>query len=442
MSKIVFTKEDIRKLENNKNVLRVSERSITYTYEFKILFIEEYIGGKLPREIFAENGFDINIIGVKRVEQASCRWKAAYKKDGIIGLEDTRKTASGRPRSTELTKEEIIERQDAKIKLLEAQVELLKKLDAKERQVVQRNNKLKCSDIFKTIKEVIEKYNFKNVTGYLCRLSGVSRSGYYHYLTSEDIRIEREQRDLQHKDLILKVFNRRGYKKGSRSIKMILKNEFKIVYSLKRIRRIMNKYDIVCPHRKPNPYKKIAKATKEHRVVKNILNREFKQATPGKVLLTDITYLPYGNSKMAYLSTIKDASTNEILAHKISDRITLDIALDTISKLVKTRRVTLTKDAFIHSDQGSHYTSPIFQKLLNKHKLGQSMSRRGNCWDNAPQESFFGHMKDEIDLKSCTTFEAVKKMIDKYITYYNNYRYQWDLKKMTPVQYRNHLLAS
>ena len=68
------------------------------------------------------------------------------------------------------------------------------------------------------------------------------------------------------------------------------------------------------------------------------------------------------------------------------------------------------------------------------------MSRRGNCWDNAPQESFFGHMKDEIDLKSCTTLEDVKKMIDRYITYYNNYRYQWNLKKMAPVQYRNHLL--
>jgi len=86
------------------------------------------------------------------------------------------------------------------------------------------------------------------------------------------------------------------------------------------------------------------------------------------------------------------------------------------------------------------YTSPIFQKLLKTHRLSQSMSRRGNCWDNAPQESFFGHMKDEIDLKSCTTLKAIKKMIDKYITYYNNYRYQWDLKKMTPVQYRNHLL--
>ena len=116
---------------------------------------------------------------------------------------------------------------------------------------------------------------------------------------------------------------------------MILNNEFKIVYSLKRIRRIMNKYEIICPHRKSNPYKKIAKATKEHRVVKNILNREFKQATPGKVLLTDITYLWYGDSRMAYLSTIKDSSTNEILAFQTSDRITLDIALDTCSRSIR-----------------------------------------------------------------------------------------------------------
>lgn len=101
-------------------------------------------------------------------------------------------------------------------------------------------------------------------------------------LTSEDIRMEREQRDLADRDLILKVFNRRGYKKGSRSIKMTLENEFNILYSLKRIRRVMNKYSIICPYRKANPYKRIAKATKEPRVVKNILNREFKQATPGK----------------------------------------------------------------------------------------------------------------------------------------------------------------
>ncbi|MFK0522343.1 DDE-type integrase/transposase/recombinase [Paenibacillus illinoisensis] len=111
---------------------------------------------------------------------------------------------------------------------------------------------------------------------------------------------------------------------------------------------------------------------------------------------------------MAYLSTLLDASTGEILAHHFSDRITLDLATDTVEKLVKQKRLKLPKGAFIHSDQGSHYTSPTFQKLLKKYKLGQSMSRRGNCWDNAPQESFFGHLKDYVDHLSCTGFEALK----------------------------------
>ena len=92
-------------------------------------------------------------------------------------------------------------------------------------------------------------------------------------------------------------------------------------------------------------------------------------------------------------------STNEILAYNVSDRITLDIATDTVHKLKKNRNLKLAKDAFIHSDQGVHYTSPIFQKLVKKLGLGQSMSRRGNCWDNAPQESFFGHFKDEAYIK-------------------------------------------
>ena len=145
---------------------------------------------------------------------------------------------------------------------------------------------------------------------------------------------------------------------------------------------------------------------------------------------------------MAYLSTIKDASTNEILAHNLSNNITLDIAIDTIHKLMNNTKFKLHKDAFIHSDQGAHYTSPRSQKLLKSKNLGQSMSRRGNCWDNAPQESFFGHMKDEINYRSCTTFEELKGIIDNYINYYNNYRYQWNLKRLTTVKYRNQLLAA
>ncbi|MDR4945726.1 IS3 family transposase [Neobacillus cucumis] len=442
MSKITFSTKEIKILQKNPNVQRVSSLAITYTDDFKNRFMDEYLAGKLPREIFEENGFDANILGIKRIEQCANRWKKAYEKDGLLGLSDGRKTTYGRPLKRELTQAEIIERQEARIKLLEGQVELLKKLEVTERRLLSKSQKLGTSNIFQLIHETIQQNAFKGMTRYFCELIGVSRSGYYSYLKAADSRFEREQKDLEAKDLIMKAFNRRGYKKGSRSIKMILNNEYDLEISRKKIQRIMNKYEIICPHRRSNPYKKIAKATKEHQVVSNKLNREFKQGTPGKVLLTDITYLPYNGKDMAYLSAIKDASTNELLAYHISDRITLDIATKTIEKLMKNKKTSLHSKAFIHSDQGSHYTSPKYQKLLKKSGLGQSMSRKGNCWDNAPMESFFGHLKDEVDYQSCKSLEELKAKINHYMVYYNNYRYQWNLKKMTPIQYRNHLLAS
>lgn len=276
----------------------------------------------------------------------------------------------------------------------------------------------------------------------MCKISEVSRSGYYNYFSSksQQARQKRDAKDESVRDIILKAFNFKRRKKGARQIKMTLQGQFGILYNLKRIRRIMKKYDIVCPIRKANPYRRMMKATQEHRVLPNRLNRQFKQNIPGKVLLTDITYLFYGNGRKAYLSTVKDSSTNEILAYHLSDKLTLDIATDTIHKLANNRQVQLAKDAFIHSDQGSHYTSPVFQALVKRYKLKQSMSRRGNCWDNAPQESFFGHFKDEAHIKSCQSLCELQQEIDEYITYYNNYRYQWGLNKMTPVQYRDHLL--
>jgi putative transposase len=289
---------------------------------------------------------------------------------------------------------------------------------------------------------VIEKYNLKNMVSYLCELSGVSRSGYYNYFSSKALeeRTLRENNDLVLKENILKAFHFKGRHKGARQIKMTLEKQFNITYNIKRIRRIMNKYSIVCPIRKANPYRKMLKATKEHTVLPNLLNREFKQNTPGKVLLTDITYLYYGKGQKSYLSTILDSSTNEMLAYHVSNRLTLDLVTDTLAKLKKNKKIKLVKGAFIHSDQGVHYTSPTFQKKVKKMKLGQSMSRRGNCWDNAPQESFFGHLKDEANIKSCSSLEELKKEIARYMTYYNNDRCQWNLKKMTPVEYRNHLL--
>lgn len=207
---------------------------------------------------------------------------------------------------------------------------------------------------------------------YLCNSAGVSRSGYYNYFCAKTTatRNEQEINDLESYKYILAVFNFKKRKKGARQIKMTLKNEFNINYNLKRIRRIMKKYDIICPHRKANPYRRMMKATKEHTVLPNLLNRDFKQGVPGKVLLTDISYLFYKNGQKAYLSTILDASTNEALAYNVSKNLKINIVTDTIDNLINTNNYLLRKDVFIHSDQGVHYTSPIFQSKLKQNNIG------------------------------------------------------------------------
>jgi transposase InsO family protein len=277
---------------------------------------------------------------------------------------------------------------------------------------------------------------------FLCETAGVSRSGYYNYLSAKSVeqRKRQEEKDEIAKGMILKAFHFKRRKKGARQIKMTLAAQFQCVFNLKKIRRLMKKFNIVCPIRKANPYRRMMKATQEHQVAPNLLNRQFKQETPGKVLLTDITYLNYHAGQRAYLSVIKDGSSGEVLAHYMASRITMELATHTLTKLKKNRNFKKVKDALIHSDQGTHYTHPDFQKFIRKLRLRQSMSRRGNCWDNAPIESFFGHLKDEVDIKACKTFEELQQEIDKYMRHYNHTRYQWNLKKMTPVQYRNHLL--
>lgn len=442
MSKITFSEEQMKILNKNPNVKRVSEKSITYTDQFKRAFVEAYLKGEKPKDIFQKAGFDIEIIGVKRYEQSAVRWIKAYKSDGIIALRDTRAEKSGRISNKPLSKDQIIKRQEDKINLLQEQIELLKKLDVTERRLVNNCVRLSNKEIYQMIYETVQSREYPSTVSFCCSILGVSRSGYYNYVKNILFYKEQENADIESRDYILKAINFKGYEKGSRSVKMLLENDFGIIYNRKKIQRIMRKYDIKCPIRKANPYRRMAKATKEHCVVPNKLNRQFKQGLPGEVLLTDITYIKYGNSKTAYLSVIKDNASSDVLAYHTSDSISLDIATTTINKLIKSHKNGLREGVFIHSDQGVHYTSPTFQKLLNKHNIGQSMSRRGNCWDNAPQESFFGHMKDVVDFKSCQSLVEVIEKVDHYIDYYNNYRYQWGLKKMTPIQYRNHLLEN
>ena len=299
---------------------------------------------------------------------------------------------------------------------------------------IQAPAKVKYAIIYETIR------NDNNALSisYMCEIAGVSRSGFYAWLDAAPARDRRDEQDRKDFDLILEAYRFRGYRKGARSIYMRLLH-IGVIMNVKKIRRLMKKFNLVCPIRKANPYRRMAKALATSNVAPNIVKREFKQE-PRKVLQTDITYLFFEGGK-CYLSTILDAFTHEILAYQLSMSLKVDFVLDTVDQLVEQHGCTLDNETIVHSDQGCHYTSYAFIQKLKDAEFVQSMSRRGNCWDNAPQECFFGHMKDDIrdEIAVYSSFDDVKRKIDDWMDYYNNDRYQWELLKLSPVEYYTYL---
>ncbi len=252
----------------------------------------------------------------------------------------------------------------------------------------------RASDRFEAVREAAaDKKNILTVKE-LCELAGVSRSGYYNWLRCEKARLLRETKDQEDFEEILEAYRFRGYAKGVRGIHMRLLH-MGILMNVKKIRRLMRKYHLVCPIRQPNPYRRLQRSIRTGNTAENLVNREFESHGPRAVLLTDITYIPL-NGALCYLSTILDAHTKQVLSYVLSESLEVDFILETVKLLVKNHGVSLGKGTIIHSDQGVHYTSVKFIQLVKSSELRQSMSRRGNCWDNAPQESFFGHMKDEL----------------------------------------------
>ena len=292
---------------------------------------------------------------------------------------------------------------------------------------------------FQIIQEVLSQEGNLLTVSELCKIAGVSRSGYYNWLHSADVREKKEATDLEDFQLILDAYRFRGYDKGARGIQMrLLHLNPPVIMNIKKIRRLMNKYGLFCPIRKANPYRRMAKALRTSHVADNLVNREFEIHGPRKILLTDITYIPY-DGRFCYLSTILDAFTKQVLSYVLSESLELDFVLETVEQLIECHGISLSAQTLIHSDQGCHYTSYSFIQIVKDAELRQSMSRRGNCWDNAPQESFFGHMKDEIDLSGCTQFHQVMEIIDDWMDYYNNDRYQWQLAKLSPNEYYSYV---
>jgi len=297
----------------------------------------------------------------------------------------------------------------------------------------------KPHDRFKLIEETLqEKDNLVSVSD-LCRLAHVSRSGYYRWVSAAESRAQREEQDQKDFEEILEAYRFRGRAKGARGIHMRLLHTG-ICMNVKKIRRLMKKYQLVCPIRKANPYRQMMRAIKTNHLADNIVNRNFTEAGPRTILLTDITYIP-DEEGYCYLSSVKDAVTRECLSHVLSRTMEEDFVLETIEQLMDRHGLSMNAKTLIHSDQGPHYTSIRFIDLLKDKGLRQSMSRRGNCWDNAPKESFFGHMKDELNIRKDMHFEEVRAEVDDWIDYYNNDRYQWGLAKLSPQEFYEYLMT-
>ena len=297
----------------------------------------------------------------------------------------------------------------------------------------------KPHDRFQLIQEEIQQEDNLLSVGRLCDLACVSRSGYYRWLSAADSRAQREERDRRDFELILEAYRFRGRDKGARGIHMRLLH-MGILMNIKKIRRLMKKYQLVCPIRKANPYRQMMRAIQTSHRADNIVNRNFTQAGPRTILLTDITYIP-DEEGYCYLSSVKDAVTRECLAHVLSRSMEEEFVLETIEQLMSRHGFSMNAKTLIHSDQGPHYTSVRFIDLLKDKKLRQSMSRRGNCWDNAPKESFFGHMKDELKIHRDMSFEAILAEVDDWMDYYNNDRYQWGLAKLSPREFYEYLMT-
>ncbi|XMB85104.1 IS3 family transposase [Mycoplasmatota bacterium WC44] len=440
MGKNYFTNEQVKELLNNKYVKRVSNKAITYTDDFKSHVVLELEECKPRKLIFKEAGFDIEVLGDSRINKACTRWRTQYKTGGFSRLRDTRRLSSGRSRKTERTVEEENDFLKAKIKFLEEELEIVKKFDAIERRE-RKDNRLYTSEKFELIRKLNKENGFK--ISHLVKIADVSKSGYYNYNSEESensrhIKFEQESKDIK---LVVNKFNEGGFKKGSRQIKKQLESDG-IIMNLKKILRIMKQNNLHIKITRVNPYKKMMKAIEENSFASNIVNREFDKYKPGELILTDITYIYYGNSQKAYMSAIKDCTTKQIVGHAVSSSLKLDFVIESFEIMINNPNFKLSKNAISHSDQGAHYTAKLYRDYLDFYDIKRSMSRRGNCWDNAPMESFFGRFKSETNFKNIYTLKKLKKYISDYIKYYNNVRKTPVTKNMTPNQYRDHILLT
>ncbi|MCL1866019.1 MAG: IS3 family transposase [Oscillospiraceae bacterium] len=261
----------------------------------------------------------------------------------------------------------------------------------------------------------------------MCAFFEVSRSGYYDFVKRMD-KPEYDQ-DLANDIAECQEKTRKTY--GYRRVHIWLMKNKGIYKNPKTVLRVMQKYGLLSEIRRRRKYKHMGQQIHKYA---NLLNRDFHADKPNQKWVTDISYIHTGQGVL-YLSMIRDLYDNSIVAYKTGTEQTINLVLETVKAAKKKEKVTA--EVQLHSDQGFQYTSHGYFNLTKSYHITPSMSRRGNCYDNAPAENFFGILKSEcIKRQKIKDFAMAKSLIDDYIYFYNHERIQLKTK-LTPLEQRH-----
>ena len=250
----------------------------------------------------------------------------------------------------------------------------------------------------------------------MCRFFGVSRSGYYDFVH----RLGRPAKDAALADAIRQQQKKSNSTYGYRRMQLALAADG-ICHNPKTILRVMKKYNLLSEIRRRKKWTNMGQQL--HRY-KNLLNRQFQSDRPNHKWVTDISYI-HTKQGVLYLSMIRDLFDNSIVAYKTGTEQTINLVLDTIRLAMRKEKKRVAAELQLHSDQGFQYTSRAYFKLTQRYGITPSMSRRGNCYDNAMAENFFSILKTEcIYRHKPDSFKEANDMIDRYIHFYNYERIQ------------------
>ncbi|PGO78038.1 IS3 family transposase [Bacillus cereus] len=395
----------------------------TYSAQYKLDVLNYmFENGTSPNETAVI--FNISSPGLIR------KWRIQLHQKGVDALKSKKKGRQSMTKDNQKSIKKQTQTEES-VEALQAELERLRMENAYFKKVEclsSKQGKITKQDKAQVIYELRKAFPVQA----LLKLAELPRSTYYYWIQNSN----RPDKDKELKILIQNIYDEHQGHYGYRRIRDELMNQgHKINH--KKVQRIMKELGLksLVRMKKYRSYK-----GQVGKVAPNILERNFKAEKPNEKWVTDITEFKLCGEKL-YLSPMLDLFNGEIIAYTIDSRPTYSL----VSKMLEKSFQQLTEEdeLLIHSDQGWHYQMKKYRHALKERKITQSMSRKGNCYDNAVIESFFGIMKSEfLYLKDFESIEHFKQEFEKYIDYYNHKRIKAKLKGMSPVQYRTHALKA